>query len=562
MPVRSDTIKVMTFNLRYASANDGDNNWQNAGQSPDRRRVAVMVITNRAPDVIGFQEGEDVQLDYLAANLPAHYAFQRQKPSGGGGNENAAFAYNTNVVQLLDRGVFSLGPKPGGGYWNNVAGTPLDPWSYFAEVQYQFPRLALWGKFKFLATGQEFLFYTTHFDVFNSTYNGESQVKSAELLVRDAFGRDDLLPSSLPAIVVGDFNGSQNDRAWQLFTGALTYNGVTGDFTDSWWQTHGTWLNAGTFHGFAGGTISGNSRIDWILHRGGFIATQCEIVTDFAVATGCPACPRNQYSSDHYPVIATLQLPAAVDRHPASLFDVRRYLMDGLRDYRATLLASNGLELWWRFDGRYLYVATQDAGEGNDNFIFITRNPDAAVSAPWAKAGQVAPWDAFLADENNNDFSGWFNATGQSATYYTNGGWLEGVIDLSQIYGVGFTGVFYLAAAPYATADGGALIASVQVPAGNGDGNLTGTNEFVRIDPLAGVSTLQVTSLALSNNFVALSWPASFEHIYTVWRADAASFSAGLPWVCIHTNTFGIGDVVVPQTTSTPGTFFKVRWER
>lgn len=151
MPDRAnaaDTIKVMTFNLRFASASDGDNNWQNPSQTPDRRQVAVMVITNRMPDIVGFQEGEDVQLDYLAANLPSHYAFQRQKPSGGGGDENAAFAYNTNVVQLVDRGVFSLGTKAGGGYWNNVAGTPFDPYSLFPEVFFNFPRLALWGKFR------------------------------------------------------------------------------------------------------------------------------------------------------------------------------------------------------------------------------------------------------------------------------------------------------------------------------------------------------------------------------------------------------------------------------
>jgi hypothetical protein len=87
-----ETIRVMSFNLRYASAPDGDNSWNNANQAPQRRDVAVRVITNRNPDVIGFQEGEAAQLDYLASQLPA-YTFDRRGPSGGGGNENACLEF-------------------------------------------------------------------------------------------------------------------------------------------------------------------------------------------------------------------------------------------------------------------------------------------------------------------------------------------------------------------------------------------------------------------------------------------------------------------------------------
>lgn len=493
--------------------------------------------------------------------------------------------------------------------------------------------------------------------MFNSGNDGESQVKSAELIFRDAVARNDRMPLSPLAIALGDFNGSQNDRAWQLFTGTLTYNGVTGDFTDSWWQTHGTWLNAGTFHGFSGGTISGNSRIDWILHRGGFTATQCDIVTDLAVATGCPTCPRNQYASDHYPVFAVLQLPAPradYDRdgvpdtvelatpgfnptNPDSdgdgvtdgeelvdPRDIREHPMDGLRDHRATLLASNGLELWWRFDGRYLSVATQDAGEGNDNFIFVTRTPNVATNAPWAKAGSVAQWDAMLADENDNDFSAWYDAAraqitdlqkARGATFFAglsgshNGGWLEGVVDLAQLYGPGFTNAFYLAAAPYANADGDALIPSSQVPVGNGDGNVLGVSEYVKIepgdldgdgindsadldkdgdglpdvwesahslnpgsaagsngttgdpdgdgmtnlqeffagtDPQDAASAWRVSKIALAGGNIQLSWLAPYGRTCTVWRADANSFSNNLPWTCIYTNG---GNTTFPVTT-------------
>ena len=57
------------------------------------------------------------------------------------------------------------------------------------------------------------------------------------------------------------------------------------------------------------------------------------------------------------------------------------------------------------------------------------------------------------------------------------------MLDLAALLGAGFTNEIYLAAAPYGTADGGALAAAAQAPAGNGDGDLVGTNEFVRLVP-------------------------------------------------------------------------------
>lgn len=534
------SLRVMTFNLRYASAPDGDDAWNNTNQSPERREVAVRVIANRNPDLIGFQEGEDAQLDYLAAQLPT-YEFVRRRPSGGSGNENAAFAFKTNRIELLDRDVFSLGPCPGGGYWNNAPGTNFNPYAYFPDMGLGFPRISLWGRFRWRDTGQEFLFHTTHFD-----FNDGPQVGSARLIVDNARSRTDRMPASPLAIVVGDFNSTQANNDWALFTGATINNGISGDYADSWWQVRGTWTDSGTIHGFAGGVQPASQRIDWILHRGGFAATQAVIVTDTALATNLAThATRTQYPSDHYPMLAILRLPdvapdadrdglpdavefartaslpadpdsdddglldgqedlngnGAVDGGETDALadgdtqlptDIRNHSMNGVRDYAAALIADHGLELYCDFDGRYLCVATQDAGEGNDQFIFVTTNPTAAAAAPWAKSGQVAPWLAYLADENDSDFSGWFDAGGglitnaflaRSTTYFENGGRLEGVLDLAPLLGAGFTDVLYVAAAPYASADGGALFSASQAPAGNGDANLIGTNEFARVDP-------------------------------------------------------------------------------
>lgn len=148
--------------------------------------------------------------------------------------------------------------------------------------------------------------------------------------------------------------------------------------------------------------------------------------------------------------------------------------VDGSLDADASLVAqNNGIGLYAGVRGSKLYVATNDAGEGNDHFIFVSSPAGAPVAAPWAKAGQVAAWAAFLADENDNDYEGWFDASGSAeAATGPNGGMLEGTIDLAGEFG-SVPLIVYLAMGPYATADGGSLTSQSQTPASqNNDGNL------------------------------------------------------------------------------------------
>ena len=166
--------------------------------------------------------------------------------------------------------------------------------------------------------------------------------------------------------------------------------------------------------------------------------------------------------------------------------------IDGLVDSTAYLRATNGLKLYAAIRGNFLYLATQDAGEGSDHFIYLNNQSAPMHAANWAKAGQVMTWSAFLADENDNGFKGWFDGSSQqltdSAIYSAttsglnnNGaagnGVLEGRINLAAHFGV-FPTQIYLAAAPFGSADGGALVTSAQVPAGNGDGSIQ-ANEFL-----------------------------------------------------------------------------------
>ncbi len=168
---------------------------------------------------------------------------------------------------------------------------------------------------------------------------------------------------------------------------------------------------------------------------------------------------------------------------------LKTYVLDGILSdaEAATVRATNVLHLYADFNGKLLYVATEDAGEGNDHFIFVTDDPDPDLSAPWAKSGRVFGRLHFLADENDSDFEGWFinNAMDLShpaATPFNNGGYLEGAIDLVQVFGR-IPSNLYLSVASYATADGGGLNGAYQVPLGNGDGDLESLEYFqLRLD--------------------------------------------------------------------------------
>ncbi len=158
------------------------------------------------------------------------------------------------------------------------------------------------------------------------------------------------------------------------------------------------------------------------------------------------------------------------------------FTMDGVLDQGTTVLATNGtMSINYKVEDGKLYVAAPDARNNNDHFIFLALQPGALRAAQWAKAGQVANWDAFLADEVSNNYSGWFDATGTngSATGAA-GGVLEGFIDLAGEFGGVYPEEIWVAFGAWANPDGGALVPSLQVPAGNGNGNIEAA-EYVRL---------------------------------------------------------------------------------
>ncbi|MBL0926882.1 MAG: hypothetical protein IBJ11_04415 [Phycisphaerales bacterium] len=162
---------------------------------------------------------------------------------------------------------------------------------------------------------------------------------------------------------------------------------------------------------------------------------------------------------------------------------IQPWRMDGTLDSRATLVAQNSAgtsKLWAGILGDVLYVASTPAGGGNDRFIFMARTPGTPVAAPWGKSGQVAQWDAFIGNENDNNWNGWFDttATRQSASSAT--GVLAGTINLREEFGGTVPNEVWLATAAYPTANGTNVLASLQAPAFVTNNAVIEANEFVK----------------------------------------------------------------------------------
>lgn len=255
---------VMTYNLRYASPT-GPNAW------PERRPLVREAIESVKPDVIGTQEGLHAQLLDVAADLPDYAWTGVGRNDGKTGSEFMAVFYRKSRLEALSTNHFWLSDTPevpGSTTWGNSN-----------------RRMVTWLKFRDRVTGGEFYLFNTHFDHQIQL----AREKSAELVRQ----RVAALETKLPVLLVGDFNANAGrNKAFDI----LTHDKF---FRDSWPLAKAR-RNEGlnSFNGFKPPERN-DERIDWILTRGKVEVRQAEIVSF----------ERNgQFPSDHFPVVAWLQL--------------------------------------------------------------------------------------------------------------------------------------------------------------------------------------------------------------------------------------------------------------
>src|SRR6185312_4383402 len=95
----ADSLRVMTFNVRYPAPNDGPERWEL------RRDLFVKTVREQHPDVFGTQELYKEQGDYVVAKLPG-YKWLGMGRKGDDDDEHMGVFYRTDELRVLDSGNF------------------------------------------------------------------------------------------------------------------------------------------------------------------------------------------------------------------------------------------------------------------------------------------------------------------------------------------------------------------------------------------------------------------------------------------------------------------------
>lgn len=271
--IKAAEVRVMSFNIRYGSAQDGENHWEK------RKELVVQTIDAFAPDLLGTQETLGFQKEFLEEQLPQYTSLGVGRDDGGNTGEMTAIFYRTDRFERLDEGHFWLSKSP------DVVGSK----SWDSSL----PRICSWVKLRDRQSDdQPILFVNTHFD-----HRGPEARKQSARLLREKI---DELGQGFACILTGDFNAAPNSEPHRvLFADAEPGKPSSVNLTDTFAKTHpqATGREA-SFSGFQSNITEG-TRIDWIA-----VSPQWQI--DAATID------RTQYDgrmpSDHFPITATLQI--------------------------------------------------------------------------------------------------------------------------------------------------------------------------------------------------------------------------------------------------------------
>jgi endonuclease/exonuclease/phosphatase family metal-dependent hydrolase len=180
---QAQSIKVMTYNIRYDTPNDSVNQW------PKRTHKVYALIKKYDPDLIGLQEVLHHQLTDLLENLPAYTYIGVGRDDGKTKGEYSAILYKKERFKALNQNTFWLSETPA------VPGSK----SWDAAIT----RVASWGTFKDLKSNKEFLMINTHFD-----HIGKEARKNSAVLLKQKASE---IAKGFPLIITGDFNCTRED---------------------------------------------------------------------------------------------------------------------------------------------------------------------------------------------------------------------------------------------------------------------------------------------------------------------------------------------------------------
>jgi endonuclease/exonuclease/phosphatase family metal-dependent hydrolase len=252
-------LTVMSFNIRYGTANDGDNHWLK------RREQLFALLRDQQADVVGLQEALHGQIEEILRAVPGYDYVGVGRSDGRQAGEYAAILYRTARLRPRRSDTFWFSDTPGvvkSATWGNQI-ERICTWAYFEDRE-----------------GPAFYVYNVHLD----HQSQPSRERSAALLLERIGARD----PKAPAIVTGDFNAGEHNPAAVAMRAALR---------DSFRVLHPDAGDVGTFTGFKPGQTSGD-KIDFV-----FVEPGTEVLEAAIIRTSRDG----RYPSDHFPVTARIR---------------------------------------------------------------------------------------------------------------------------------------------------------------------------------------------------------------------------------------------------------------
>ncbi len=268
-------LLVMSFNVRYAAANDGENNWDK------RKNLACDVVRRNGPDLVGLQEALRSQIDDLRAALPEYGEIGVAREDGKTKGEYSAIFYRQDRFTVDDSGTFWLSDTPevpGSITWGNAC-----------------TRVCTWARLLPKSPGKPFYMFNTHLDHVSQL----SREKGVALIMSRLSSRKH--PD--PVVLTGDFNSGENNAVVRYLKGErrleVVNNGMAQNpvpLVDTFRLLHKDASDVGTAHSFKG-SRAGN-KIDYIFVSPGTEVLRAEILHDNQ---------DNRYPSDHFPITAAIR---------------------------------------------------------------------------------------------------------------------------------------------------------------------------------------------------------------------------------------------------------------
>ena len=267
MELCGQEINVMSFNIRYNNPQDSLNAW------PLRKDKVVSQVLFHQTHILAVQEALHDQVVDLENGLKNYRYTGSGRDDGKTKGEYSAIFFDTALLDLLESSQFWLSLTPG------VPGSK----SWDAAIT----RIVTWAKFRHKISGKAFFVFNTHFD-----HKGILARKESAALLKQKVKE---IAGDTPSIITGDFNSKPFEDPILLLTGQEDKERFTDSKEISQTPHYGP---TGTFNGFQSKETDAWP-IDYIFLKGDWRVMQHATLSQTW---------EGRYSSDHFPVFATISL--------------------------------------------------------------------------------------------------------------------------------------------------------------------------------------------------------------------------------------------------------------